>query len=126
MFNLKVTLDRLEIINKLQANKEKHQAEYSDASREYKKQKVAKLEEALYEAERHVAGNADDVNITMNMGLSKPIDNSGKYDELINAFRMIKGEFLELDFEDAKNIANDSFHWLETSKLINSMYSNAR
>ncbi len=127
MFDLKVKLDRKDIINKLSENKIKHQAEYEDALQGYiekKKNMVLDLDKQM--GQYYMGEIKDDPIVSTNFGLSKPIDNSEKYDELINAFRMVKEETLELDFEDAKNIANDSFKWLEASKLVNSFYSNAR
>jgi hypothetical protein len=121
MMGMTISLKRDEIIEMLRNHRRNHLNEYDVASNTYKVEKIKLLKSALDSALRD-----EDVKIDVNMGLQKPIDNSKKYDEMINTFEMVQTELIELEFEDAKHIANDTFPWLDASKFVNAFYSSRR
>lgn len=125
MLHIEVTVKRADILEKLRANKAKHQEEYREAVGGYLKAK----REILFELADQYDGGWDiseDFDVKPNFGLTKPVDNSNKYEELINSFELISKDEIDISFQDATAIANDSFQWVETAKFVNAFYSSTK
>lgn len=104
-----------DLLDKLRANLEKHQADYELAVVGYRKAYKAELEDRLQRLE---AGELIDPRTE----LKKPVEYSHKYRLTIQMLEQTTDEIIELDQDQFNQLVNDDWEWKDHFVGTNSAY----
>lgn len=112
--NRTLKIKKADLIIRIMQNKENHIDNYKKAVKAYKKQALKQLNDLLLEAAN------DRLNIRLN--LTSPIDNSERYDDLIEMFEWEQDKILELSQDEFRDYVQDDTNFTREAMLTNSMY----
>lgn len=104
MHNVKV--GRVNLLGRIQKNRQTHKEQYENAVEEYKQAVIVELEEWLEKAK---AGK-DVRRMTV---LDKPEDHTEEYDRVIDMLEMSVDEEITLDANSFNQYVRDEWHWKE-------------
>jgi hypothetical protein len=113
--NIEISVNRVEVLNKLKANKEKHIETYKESLRGYRVECVKFFEEQLA-----LARNGEDFKTSFNG--SKPTNYTDDYDLAISMFQYHVEETISLDTNDARCFLEDKWNWSNSFSTSNSFY----
>lgn len=99
-FSFTANYDVADLVVKIGENKTKHYVDYTEAVSNY----FSKLEEEIQRLEKHLA---DKSYVKHQVSLVVPIDNTVKYDELINCLKLSTDEQINLTMHDYDTLVND-------------------
>jgi len=135
VLKIKTRFKRTHLIDVLRKNLAEHLEEYKTAMEVYEVDKIEALKNLSKVAskvakgtmkasdDRYVTGDVIGVAYYEYSNLSKPIDASQMYEEVIVLFENASEEEIELTFEEANTILNNSWDWAVNAKLLNSTYA---
>ena len=109
-----------DIISKLESFLEAHKEDYKKAVEVYQKDMTSKLKELNKLAYK---GEFGKIQIQQNLGLITPVNCESSYNKIITVFKAMKETEIELSFDDANHVFNDSWDFISTAKTTNSFYS---
>lgn len=110
------------LISALEENLKIHKVDYAKALKVWQNDVLTKLEE-LFQEYDEMSGNFTTCNIPAGLGFRVPVNCESGYIQLINVFKNITTEIINLEISEANNILNDDWSWAQAAKLSNSFYS---
>lgn len=111
-----VTVKKAELLEKVRANRDAHQAIYDEAKAGYKALAVAELKKHLKDVER---GAMQVIHITM----PAPVNQIRDYDRIITMLEMEVEDEVELDETQFSQYVMDDWRWKQQFLTSNSTYS---
>ena len=115
-----IKLSKLNLIDQIKINKEKHRKAYNKAVIAYKKEAGKQLMELL------ALNNSDAPNsLDIELDLVKPIDNSEHYDKLIQMFSWEIEDTIILSHDEFKEFVQDENHSSHQATFSNTFYSSS-
>lgn len=118
MNEIRVNVDRQNLLLALKANFEKYKTEFAAAKDGFQDQMVSLLEEKLAEAK---AGKLENLHIYLNA----PEDNSSSYQDAIDMFEMGTDITVSLDSASVQAYVKDKWNWREGFNASNAAYISA-
>ena len=112
--NLRVTIDRASLLEKLIANRERHGVMFTEAVVGFKDHAASKLSKVL----ERCTGKED-----VYLHLSAPTDNTSAYTTVIEMLQDHKGETIEMSASEYRMLAQDKWDWTDEWLTSNSVYS---
>ena len=123
-----VKLRRLELLDKVKANREIHKKNYEDAMVVYKEAAVAVLEEAIASAQKQItdfnSGEIDQIE-GLSTYLPRPIHHLDTYDRVISMLEMSVDEFLLLPEDQFSKYRMDKWDWSADFNKITGAYGSS-
>lgn len=111
-----VNVDRIQLIDILKKNLEKHKAEYQAAQAGYQAAMLAELKKAMKEVK---AGKVKELNVH----LAAPFSNEDSYVEVIEMLEMSVDQNIQLDNSTFRSYVKDEWHWSGSFKALAASYS---
>ena len=112
--NRTIKVDKLQLIEKIKANKIAHIEAYSKEVIAYKEEALAQLSD--------LTAKANNGDLNLDLRLIKPIDNSEKYDSLIEMFTWELESSVELSQQEFNEYVQDETDFARVASLSNSAY----
>jgi hypothetical protein len=109
-----IKVKKIELIEKIKANKEQHIIDYNQALIDYKEEALKQL--------KALTKKATDGATDLRLNLIQPINNSEAYDKLILMFTMEVEEIVELDSREFNQYIHDETDFAVSAKFANSSY----
>jgi HPt (histidine-containing phosphotransfer) domain-containing protein len=109
-----VKISKTQLLAKIKANKEAHIVDYNEAVEAYKEEALKQLAELIEEAE------AGDLEIELS--LVTPIDNTEKYNEIIQLFEWEINDEVELTKNEFDEYVLDKSNFATHALYTNSTY----
>lgn len=119
---MKVTVKKEELLEKLAKNREKHCADYVQACKGYKEAAIKALSSRLDKFK-----DVDPANNSLNLDFSKlpkPVSHERDYDKAIGLLKMHAEDKIVLDMEAYGYYVEDNWEWKAGFAATNSSYSN--
>lgn len=113
---LEITVNTSELRAAVQANRDRHRAEYEKALKSYEHAMRAWFEEQL---QRLLAGKSWDRNPPH----PAPEDHTDDYDQLIGMLTMSVNETMDLDWSTYRQFVDDEWGWSRATQVTNSYYA---
>lgn len=118
----KITVNKVELLKKLEENRVKHIENYKQAVVEYKSACLADLEDkknvvvkALDSLKKKIEASNKPVNMNVDenlyFDLQPPVSHEKEYDEIIEVFRMEVNDNVELDSIEFHQYVSDNWEW---------------
>lgn len=111
-----VKVKKVELLEKLKANRDAHQAIFEKALEGYRKLCIEHLEQMLAEAK---AGKV----IRRKVELQEPVNQTKDYDRAIAMLEMSQDDIIELSEIDFQQYVLDDWRWKEQFTTTNSRYT---
>lgn len=111
-----VRVKRVELINKLKSNRERHHALFIEAQDGFRITVIEELEKSLKAAR-------EGGEIRTSIPLQQPQDYTENYDNLIAMLTMSVDDEIPLSFEDFQAYVLDKWHWAVQAHFLNSTYA---
>lgn len=111
-----VKVRRLELLQRLQENRETHIAEYEEASKGYHEEAIKRVSKVLDSLK---AGLETDLSFS----LPKPKSYEKEYDRVIEMVKMSVESELELSSQEFAQFVMDDWGWKQSFTNTNSLYS---
>jgi hypothetical protein len=111
-----VTVDKIELTEKIEANRAKHRAIFEEAVVGYRNQAIQMLEEHI---SRIKAGRVMRVHVV----LPEPEDHTGDYDRVLAMLAMHQGDSIVIGQHDFASYVLDDWAWKKQFLTTNSSYS---
>lgn len=112
--NRTIKVNKQELINKIEENKQAHIKAYRKAVTAYKKEALKQLKELTKEV------RGGDLQIRLN--LTTPVDNEKNYDKIIEMFTWEVDEEVELGQTEFTEYVQDETEFARHALMSNSMY----
>lgn len=113
---MKITVQKTELIRRLEENKARHQAMVAEAREGF----LRKAHEALdRELEKLKEGRCAGIMISVHA----PVDHTRDYDEAIRMARLHQFDILEMTWDTAQVFLEDKWPWFRAALAMNSAYS---
>ena len=112
--NRMIKVDKLDLIARIKANKEKHIQQFEAAKVAYKKEALRQLEELKKQAEEG--------SVNIKLTLTSPENVADKYDQKAEMFEWEIADEVELTQDEFKDYVQDSFDFAAKAFLANSTY----
>ena len=111
----KVNVKRVELLEKLRANKENHVAKFKEAIVGYRKEVINYLEKLIDEV-----NNSKDISHTINV--DKPFSYEKEYSRVIAMLEMSIDDTIELDSTTFNRYVLDEWEWKSNFETISAKY----
>jgi hypothetical protein len=118
MINMKVTVEKEEMLGALKDNRANHARIVEESRVGYIEEAKKVIEEKLEDLK---AGKAT----SLQFALTPPQDYTSTYDTAIKMLEMHTGDGIELTAGEVRNLVMDEWDWMENFLLSNSAYSRA-
>ena len=112
--NRTIKVNKNQIIEKIKENKAAHIEAYNHAVIAYKEEALKQLAELTQKAQ--------DGDIKIRLNLITPIDNSERYDEVLEMFQWEVDEVVELEQSEFTDYVQDQIEFAKIAKVSNSAY----
>lgn len=128
---IKGTYKVSQILNVIKENLATHWKEYDQAMQNFELQKAQKFAKLDKDWKKFKQQSIDYETMLSSMYdwnrfiMSKPVDATKSYQDMYNLFENITTEDIELDWNDANVIFNDTWDFAISAKTINSAYVNS-
>ncbi len=116
MQDFTVVINKMELIEKIQANRDKHRAIFEEALEGYRQAAITAFSERLDKIKARKP-------FTINFNLHEPQDHTGDYDRVLTMLKMHQGQTLELGQEDFAMYVLDDWSWKRQWIASNTQYS---
>jgi len=113
----KVKVSKEKLISKIKENRDNHTKSYEKAVKAYKKEALDQLEK-LKEL-------ANEGNLNLNLKLVTPIDNTEKYDKLIEMFEWEEEDMVELEQHEFNEFVQDETQFARDAMFSNTFYASS-
>lgn len=121
MASIKADFKVNNLIASLEKYLEAHKTDYAKAIVVWRKDVLGKLENLFQEYTDKKQFN--EIDIARNLGLNAPVNCESGYTQLINVFKNIQTDTINIEIEEANKILNDDWSWATSAKISNSIYS---
>lgn len=112
-----------DLVAALEKNLEAHKVDYAKALEVYRKD-VGEAVQKLYDEWTSKKESSTKFDVKHNLGLNAPINCVDGYTNLINMFKIMAREEIELELSEASHFLNDDWDWAVSAKASNSYYLN--
>ena len=119
--DIKVKVNREELLKKLRANREKHGIEYEDVLNGWMQAIKKSAQQIIKLADE---GKLKDIDLIVKH-VSKPDDHTPDYDSVIQMLEMADDEAIELSQDDFNTFVRDEWSWKRNWGLSNTSYSSS-
>ena len=106
-----VNVKKTELLEKLQANKTKHEKEVEKATELYKKAKREYLNTLKEQIETRLQNEDPDINTNVRMLVSQPVSYAKQYDSAIKMLEMSTSELVYLNSAEFNQYVLDDWAW---------------
>jgi hypothetical protein len=114
-----VTVNKLELLNKLMSNRETHKKMYDEAYIGFRKELVKKLE-------RMTADAVEGKPYMKYVGLDAPEDHTKEYDRIISMLQMSVNETIIVTEVEFNQFVLDEWNWKGQFAATNALYTGQR
>ncbi len=115
--NIKISVKPKDLVDCLEANKQRHIEDYEKAVNVY----WADLRENLAKLTKRA--EAEDLADQFVINMAKPVNNTALYDKYIGMFKICTDEAIEISSEDYGCIVDDNWDWATAALALNTSYS---
>lgn len=122
MANIRIKLDKTDILDALEKYKADHKTEYQDALDVYREDVKKELDKLALKA----AVDFKIFDVQHNLGLTAPVNCDKEYGQLITLFTASYDDILELDMGEANRILNNEWEWAQSANTTNFSYSSRK
>lgn len=112
----KVTVKKVDLLEKVKQNREEHLAEYKEA-----KEKMVE-EIRNYHEQQLLVINSGSIEFDTNYNFLEPENHEKDYDQVITMLEMSTEEVIELTNHEFAQYVMDEWGWKDAFKMINSTY----
>ena len=113
--NRTITVQKRNLIEKIEENKANHVKEYAKAVIAYKKEALRQLNDLLLKV--------NDGVLDAKLDLITPIDNSKNYDRVVEMFEWEVEDEVELEQDEFKEYIQDTTDFAVRAKMSNTFYN---
>tara|TARA_R110000772_G_scaffold9601_1_gene31408 strand:+ start:740 stop:1096 length:357 start_codon:yes stop_codon:yes gene_type:complete len=113
----KVKVSVKKLIGKIEENKNNHIKSYKKAVKAYKREALEQLKKLKKEA--------TDGSLDLKLNLVTPIDNTEKYNKLIETFEWEEEEFVELEQHEFNEFVQDETQFARDAMFSNTFYASS-
>lgn len=115
--DLRIKVNRDELIEHLKENKTAHEAEYQEAYTAYFNKLRSDIAELLHDANQCVFRNDG-----YRLSLQPPVNQTEMYDKYIKMLSMSQDSLIEIGVDEYTKFVDDQWEWAVSAKLFNSQY----